>query len=44
MSKFTIALHGGSGTILKEQMTAELETAYLKGLQDWKKEKMPLML
>jgi beta-aspartyl-peptidase (threonine type) len=34
MSKFTIALHGGSGTILKEQMTAELETAYLKGLQD----------
>ena len=34
MSKFTIAIHGGSGTILKESMTPALESAYLKGLQD----------
>jgi beta-aspartyl-peptidase (threonine type) len=34
MAKFTIAVHGGSGTILKESMTAELETAYLQGLKD----------
>jgi len=33
MSRFTIAIHGGAGTILREDMTAELETAYLDGLQ-----------
>jgi beta-aspartyl-peptidase (threonine type) len=31
--KFTIVIHGGAGTILKEQMTPELEKAYLKGLE-----------
>ena len=34
MSKFTIAVHGGSGTILKSHMTDELEAAYKKGLAD----------
>ncbi|HLF46299.1 MAG TPA: isoaspartyl peptidase/L-asparaginase [Chitinophagaceae bacterium] len=34
MSKITLAIHGGSGTILKEQMSPELETAYLQGLND----------
>jgi L-asparaginase / beta-aspartyl-peptidase len=34
MSKFTIAVHGGSGTILKTSMTPELENAYLQGLND----------
>jgi L-asparaginase / beta-aspartyl-peptidase len=34
MSKFTLAIHGGSGTILKEHMSAELEAAYLKGLNE----------
>lgn len=33
MSNFTIAIHGGAGTILKEDMTPELEQAYLDGLQ-----------
>lgn len=33
MGKITIAIHGGAGTILKEDMTSDLETAYLKGLQ-----------
>lgn len=33
MGKFTMAIHGGAGTILKEDMTPELETAYIKGLQ-----------
>lgn len=31
--KFTIAIHGGAGTILKQDMTAELEQAYTQGLQ-----------
>ena len=30
--KFTIAIHGGAGTIVKEHMTAELEQAYLTGM------------
>lgn len=30
---FTIVVHGGAGTILKEDMTPELEKAYLDGLQ-----------
>ena len=34
MSVYTITIHGGAGTILKENMTAELETAYKKGLDD----------
>jgi beta-aspartyl-peptidase (threonine type) len=33
MSKFTLAIHGGAGTILKEDMTPELEEAYLAGLR-----------
>src|SRR5215470_3542873 len=33
MSKFTIAIHGGAGTILREHMTSELEQAYLEGLK-----------
>ncbi len=33
MSQFTIAIHGGAGTILKEDMTADLEQAYLEALQ-----------
>ena len=32
--RFTIVIHGGAGTILKEDMTPELEQAYLKGLDD----------
>lgn len=34
MSKYTLALHGGAGTILKEDMTPDLESAYLAGLED----------
>ncbi len=33
MQKFSLAIHGGAGTILKEDMTAELEAAYMKGLE-----------
>ena len=33
MSKITLCIHGGAGTILKEDMTPELEAAYLQGLQ-----------
>ncbi|MFC7357892.1 isoaspartyl peptidase/L-asparaginase family protein [Jejudonia soesokkakensis] len=31
---FTIAIHGGAGTLLKGQMTAEKETAYRKALEE----------
>ncbi len=34
MQKISIAIHGGAGTILKEEMTPELETSYRKGLQE----------
>jgi L-asparaginase / beta-aspartyl-peptidase len=34
MQKLSIAVHGGAGTILKEDMTPELEAAYIKGLND----------
>ncbi len=34
MTKFTIAIHGGAGTISKKSMTAEKEAAYLKALND----------
>jgi L-asparaginase / beta-aspartyl-peptidase len=33
MSVFTLAIHGGAGTILKNDMTPELEKAYFDGLQ-----------
>ncbi len=32
MQKLAIAIHGGAGTILKEDMTPELEAAYIHGL------------
>ena len=33
MPRFTLAVHGGAGTILKADMTPELEEAYQTGLQ-----------
>jgi len=33
MSKYTLALHGGAGTIFKDAMTPELEATYLGGLE-----------
>jgi beta-aspartyl-peptidase (threonine type) len=33
MGRYTLAIHGGAGTILKADMTLELEEAYLAGLQ-----------
>jgi L-asparaginase / beta-aspartyl-peptidase len=33
MKKYSLAIHGGAGTILKEEMTPELEAAYRVGLQ-----------
>ena len=34
MQKISLAIHGGAGTILKEDMTPELEKAYMQGLDD----------
>lgn len=34
MQKISLAIHGGAGTILREDMTPELERAYLQGLED----------
>ena len=34
MAIFTLALHGGAGTILKEDMTSELEATYLRSLAE----------
>ena len=34
MQKISLVIHGGAGTILKEDMTPDLEQAYLKGLED----------
>ncbi|MEO6869021.1 MAG: isoaspartyl peptidase/L-asparaginase, partial [Ginsengibacter sp.] len=34
MQKFSIAIHGGAGTIIKEDMTNELEEAYREALQE----------
>ena len=34
MNKIALAIHGGAGTILKSEMTAELEAEYQKGLQN----------
>jgi L-asparaginase / beta-aspartyl-peptidase len=34
MSTYTLTIHGGAGTILKEDMNPELEAAYKKALQE----------
>ena len=34
MQKITLAIHGGAGTILREDMTPELEQLYLTGLEE----------
>ena len=34
MSKLTLAIHGGAGTILQSMLTPELEIRYQKGLQE----------
>ena len=34
MRKISLAIHGGAGTILKEDLTPELEMAYKKGLEN----------
>ncbi|MFN4007116.1 MAG: isoaspartyl peptidase/L-asparaginase family protein [Chitinophagaceae bacterium] len=34
MEKFALVIHGGAGTILKEDMTPELEQAYIEGLEE----------
>lgn len=34
MGDFSIAIHGGAGTIFKKDLTPELEAAYTKGLAD----------
>jgi L-asparaginase / beta-aspartyl-peptidase len=34
MQKISLAIHGGAGTIIKEHMTAALETAYQQALED----------
>jgi beta-aspartyl-peptidase (threonine type) len=34
MSKYTIAIHGGAGTISKKTMTPEKEAAYIKAMND----------
>ncbi|RYY22700.1 MAG: isoaspartyl peptidase/L-asparaginase [Chitinophagaceae bacterium] len=34
MGRFTLVIHGGAGTILKQDMTPELESAYYLGLQE----------
>lgn len=34
MQQFSLAIHGGAGTILKEDMTPELEQAYSEGLRE----------
>jgi beta-aspartyl-peptidase (threonine type) len=34
MARYTLVIHGGAGTILKEDMTPALEAAYLQGLED----------
>src|SRR5688572_19525810 len=34
MTTYSIALHGGAGTILKDDMTPELEAVYLRSLEE----------
>jgi beta-aspartyl-peptidase (threonine type) len=33
MARYTLVVHGGAGTILREDMTPELEVAYLEGIE-----------
>jgi beta-aspartyl-peptidase (threonine type) len=33
MQTYTIAIHGGAGTITPEDLTPELEESYIKGLE-----------
>ncbi|MBC7873198.1 MAG: isoaspartyl peptidase/L-asparaginase, partial [Ferruginibacter sp.] len=34
MSTYSLVIHGGAGTILKKDMTGEMEAAYKKALED----------
>ena len=34
MSKYTISIHGGAGTIVKGDMTPELEQAYISAMNE----------
>lgn len=34
MAKYTLVIHGGAGTILRENLTPEMEAAYRQGLDD----------
>ena len=34
MSNYSVVIHGGSGTILRENMSVEMETAYINGLTE----------
>jgi L-asparaginase / beta-aspartyl-peptidase len=34
MAKYSLVIHGGAGTILKEDMTPDLEAAYIEGLEE----------
>ena len=34
MKPFSLVIHGGAGTILKSDMTPDLEKAYINGLDD----------
>lgn len=34
MGRYTLVIHGGAGTILKQDMTPDLESAYYRGLKD----------
>ncbi|HCY90174.1 MAG TPA: beta-aspartyl-peptidase, partial [Chitinophagaceae bacterium] len=34
MQPYSLVIHGGAGTILKEDMTPELEKAYMEGLDE----------
>ena len=34
MGRYTLVIHGGAGTILKQDMTPELESAYYYGLRE----------
>ena len=34
MQKISLAIHGGAGTILREEMTPELEEVHLQGLEN----------
>jgi len=34
MGRYTLVIHGGAGTILKQDMTPELESAYYSGLRE----------